>query len=848
MSKVWKIGIAVLAVLLMAMGTVSATPSVSVTDDTVLYGDPVEIKVVNDGSAGTLTLKVENTNTGDSEVLAVISTTGIFTYSYDTDEKEWYPGIYNATITNGTMSWNATFYVYTDKPYILLEIDDTTVAKGDALSYSLEVYWNKTFDGVEVNVTGPIKMEYQVEYNDSVSSNYYKAQNTTVDTAILFGSNYSGTTGAYKLKVRVWKGSENYNTSQTFYVEDITFTLSPEATTVARGGSIDVVVETNVADTGSDMDLGNNNTVYWEFYNKDNKSQFVNGTEDIDDGMATITLEPRLEWDSGTYTLYVKVNTSSAAGYNETDEIDIEVTDPELTLEPNYVVLTRGDSVTIEGTTTLPVGTPLNVYVDPDTGDVDVSKTTVNVDAEGKFSFDVEAKSDAELRTYTIKVNSSETDIEATVKVKVVRQGISVSTEETSVLIGGEFDVTIDTTASKVFVYASKNGVFEVGSSSVGKVPSLSTKFNTSGAYNTSDDEITIKVNKNAQLGTYVLYFFAPENTNEIDPIKDPQDILYVTIRDIAFLEVPEEVTLVKGGKVELTVTVDTPKKDFANISATFSGNGVFTDLDDAKLVDEDEATDEKGVFKITLYGKVNKDYLNMSEDGTKMLATGTYSLKLTLSRDSTTVDTRTIMVNVVNPEIEVSVPSEVVKGDVITVTVDSNRAEDYDGFYVFLETPNQVYVLNPITDENGTAVAEFQTYGMDYGTYKIYVRDTMTTGTNNEDLKKFYNLDPADSTAKQIGFSDDILLGPFEVKVVEELTPTPTPTPTPTLTPTATPTPTPTPTPEKTPTPQVTPTKEETPKPTPTTTEEKKQGPGFEAVFAVAGLLAVAYLLRRRQ
>ena len=66
-----------------------------------------------------------------------------------------------------------------------------------------------------------------------------------------------------------------------------------------------------------------------------------------------------------------------------------------------------------------------------------------------------------------------------------------------------------------------------------------------------------------------------------------------------------------------------------------------------------------------------------------------------------------------------------------------------------------------------------------------------------------------------------------------------PTPTPTPTVTPTPTPTATPTPTPTPTATPTPTPTPTLTPTPTP---------PGFEVVFAIAGLLAVAYLLRRRK
>ncbi|MBA7555406.1 hypothetical protein ES705_48068 [subsurface metagenome] len=71
-------------------------------------------------------------------------------------------------------------------------------------------------------------------------------------------------------------------------------------------------------------------------------------------------------------------------------------------------------------------------------------------------------------------------------------------------------------------------------------------------------------------------------------------------------------------------------------------------------------------------------------------------------------------------------------------------------------------------------------------------------------------------ATATVTHFSTFVLFAAEEV-----ITPTPTATPTPKPTPTATPSPTPTPTPE---------------------------GPGFEAVFAIAGLLAVAYLVLRRK
>ena len=69
---------------------------------------------------------------------------------------------------------------------------------------------------------------------------------------------------------------------------------------------------------------------------------------------------------------------------------------------------------------------------------------------------------------------------------------------------------------------------------------------------------------------------------------------------------------------------------------------------------------------------------------------------------------------------------------------------------------------------------------------------------------------------------------------------PMPSPAPTAAATPAATPTAAPTAAPHITPAPTAKPTA----KPTPTPTEE----PGFEAVFAIAGLLAVAYLVVRRK
>ena len=76
-------------------------------------------------------------------------------------------------------------------------------------------------------------------------------------------------------------------------------------------------------------------------------------------------------------------------------------------------------------------------------------------------------------------------------------------------------------------------------------------------------------------------------------------------------------------------------------------------------------------------------------------------------------------------------------------------------------------------------------------------------------------------------------------------ITPTPTSTPASTFTPILTPPSTPSTTPTLTPSPSLTP----SPGPSPTTTPIQKHWiPGFEAIFAIAGLLTVAYLVLRRK
>ena len=144
--------------------------------------------------------------------------------------------------------------------------------------------------------------------------------------------------------------------------------------------------------------------------------------------------------------------------------------------------------------------------------------------------------------------------------------------------------------------------------------------------------------------------------------------------------------------------------------------------------------------------------------------------------------------------------------GEPLIVSGTTNRKDGYP-ITITVEGPTAL-VPATVKVENGTFNATFDTTGATVGTYTVKADD----GDGH-----------TDETTVEISTA----------------APTPTPTPTPTATPTATATVTipPTATPTTTPTATATPTPTSTP-----------PAPGFEGVFAIAGLLTIAYLVLRRR
>jgi len=137
--------------------------------------------------------------------------------------------------------------------------------------------------------------------------------------------------------------------------------------------------------------------------------------------------------------------------------------------------------------------------------------------------------------------------------------------------------------------------------------------------------------------------------------------------------------------------------------------------------------------------------------------------------------------------------------GEPLVVTGESNRKDGY---------PIVVTCKGPVELDPQTVKLENGTFSVTFDTSKATAGEYLVKADDGD------------------GHTDE--------KTVEILETIPTPTPPPT---TPVPTPTPTIAPPPTPTP--------TPAPTPTPTPG---APGFEAVFAIAGLLAIAYLVLRRR
>ncbi len=575
-------------------------------------------------------------------------------------------------------------------------------------------------------------------------------------------------------------------------------------------------------------------------------------------------------------------DTANYSVYYDDESLYVDVEEPEVKFQMDDLTFTRGESdISFKGTSSLPAGS--SVYI-PKSDLEDFVETTswdslpgttkgalkAMVGTDGTWETkDVNVKDKASLGTYKIEAQIFDENDDKlnddSVSIRIVKQELDASIDKTSVTKGGEITINGSTSVGSVFIFASETWLFD---QEVTENPTETnyTDLSLGNDYEVPVDDDTfskkLDVNTSADTGSYMLYVYAPSTTEYLNRAEDPQKIFSLTINDVAFTEVPETIKMVQGESKDLEFKVPESADNNVYVEFTFTGAGMKIDAKEYSQEFYQEPDD--GVVELTLNpfwydasdDQLTSDYRasgltpqpsckNGDWENLYLLPVGTYALEAELFYDATgdSIEEVKVPVQIIQPTLSVDMPSEVSLGDSLDITVETNRDDNYDGIYVVLDRGLTPVPQKVNTDENGTAIASFETLGLGMGSYKIYIRDTMNTiSCDDEGIEDFYDWDPA---LEKSDWASDDMYTVKTVSVVQEAVTTPTPTPTeqPTETPTETPTEVPTEQPTETPT-EVPTTPPTTATPTPT---EGPETPGFEVFFAVAGLLAVAYLLRRR-
>ncbi len=793
--------------------------------------------------------------------------------------------VFNSTVDSASGYDNGTYiWVYkTGIPSIEVNVKTAKVAEGDRAKVNIvaedlrsgdAVYWwvEGPFDASKCNSSDP-NADCKVPTSDHpelLGSGPGKVdEDVYVNTSelILYAD---GTYGVYKVRAAVMNGNQLVTSNEdNFEVVELTLSVVyPD--TIYKGTEFFIHGSTNMAEYGSEYDYGTLNVVNMTIY-------YPNGSEFTPPGYSTPirmfvesdgtfkmpgVAEIPLSAPTGSYKFVFEAISyrSGSTAINETETVYINVAEPKIEFAMDKLTFSRGEKLYIKGTATVKQGTEVVISASGDNlGDfleysdgtqISGNTLTVAVGADQKWSTDeLRIKSTAERRTYTIKAEitlDNNNKISATTTIRVAKAVLNATIDKTKVTRGGSFTLSGTTGLDYVLVYTDRAGILK----DVTQIPKDNEPFDKGDndrVLKVSDGKFSVKleVEDDAKVGTYTLYVIAPADVDHPDPTEDEMAQLAFEVVEFGLAQYPSFIKIARGDSYDLYVKV-AGDPDKLCVRAEIRGSGVRVYEENFRLskFNESEETETGWVFN-TIYPYYNDSGNSLDSsfdyDNNTLLPAGLYTVTLHLYKDKdcySEVESVDIPMEVVIPEMNVVVPDMVKKGDDLNVKIETNRGGSYDYLYVVLDlgAKQKVYSRIPI-DENGVAEVSIPTGDIEPGEYTLYVRDAMGTleGYGGSfDIKTMYDIEPTDSFAKAYGAHDDLLFKKV-IEVVEELPTTTTTTTTVTVTETTTTTTTTTVT--TTTTAAVT-----------TTTPEQGGGvPGFEAVFAIAGLLAVAYLLRRK-
>lgn len=790
------------------------------------------------------------------------------TYSINTAEKEMFPSYYVVVVFNSTGAYDDRLVFIVEpvagKPYVSISVTPMTAALGDRVELKYKMTASEPYY-VGVLATGWGGMVY---FANCTAGTWTLLPWVSIPPRTSFdedscGIKYFDLTSAFGFTkdtegIIVFKIAAGKNPEQLFTGTDPTRAEATAVVILAKptlssisvpskhvnGTDLTITGVTNVAETNSTYDVGLPNYVYLNITDLNDNvlcgpipaliGKDKTFSIKIDNfGRKVSPPDPCPNLPTGYYKAKFKLVT-------DTDFTDEEVTVFELVngmvkIMPDKTTVVRGDKVKFTIVTNLKVNSPVTFTIKDARiigGSGEITET-LRVDATGKAYKEITVNQTAPLTEYKFEARIAG-DVIDTISISVVKQTLDLDVDKTTVARGGELRFTGKTTAEVVYVFASEadvfDGVAEIPSDTIIPTAGLTTKMFVPDTNDRLD--FKLEVLTGADAGTYYLYFYAPVNRSQIDRAGDPQKMFAIVVTDprIVSVDIPSRIPY--QGEVEVKIVTDPGKRERAHVTWVLEGSNIkarpsaFGYLDEYSIDSNNEVS-----FRLNL-----KDYYDAKN---KAIDPGLYVFTVKLYLDNDETDRVQKLVEISSVSLDVTIePDVIVVGDQIKVTVQTNRegVAGYSNIWVTMVGANYKAVQQVTLDSTGKGSVTFETLGLADGTYKLYIRDTMGTGAGLTLAEELYDLDPADSAARQYKADDDVLV----VRTIQVLKERPTPTPT---------TPPPTTPPETTPPETTTPTPT-TPMPTtPTPTTTPAGGiPGFEAIFAIAGLLAVAYLLRRRQ
>jgi|GEM_PF-5455105 PGF-CTERM protein len=784
---------------------------------------------------------------------------------------------------------------------ISVNVDPAEVTKGDYIYIT-----GSTNSGKQVNltITGPMNGSYTDTITPAGDGSFsFKVDTSTLDKTGTYKVKVETDGTDASTTFTLAGASLTADVSATSVLKGESVTVSGTTNLADTGSVYDVLrsgsfnkVKIWVA-TSSDP-----NDIY-----QDNNGVNQTFTVDISDGTYSKKISTTF-YDKGTYVVYVELYEDPTT-ILKTKTLTFSVQSPEFTLSADKSEVVRGASVTFSGHTTLGTGLKVDfdfgglvgaatTYTDAN-GDYSM-KITVPSDADIKSYKITATLTDAEGNTH-----------DASVTISVVEQAISISVDKETLIRGDSFTLTGSSTVKDVPLRAyfiGPSGTFAGLTEKTGAENPNGTLVNGLPITVTSEGTFTqtFAVDIGQATGVYKVYVYAPSNATIVKKT-DPFDVVVINVINpsITSLTIPEEVVL--NEKLTITGATDSPKTgsttvnvriEGPNIDKLLTGNAVAGDktfkvewdtlqsaTDSSKnlavgeeyTVTVDLVYDGSGVDSAQGSFKIIRPYIHVAapsavQIGDDLVATihtnHGKNWEIWVSMTGPNLPLGDYMKKVYTDENGTATATFVTKGlsegtytitardfsktklagqdekDIFQIPPDSSEADensaDDDAVYsvdVLLTvtapaaniqvtdvkvSPSQVEVGEPVTikatvensgDLEGSADITLKVAGTEVATKSVSLgpgESDIVSFTVTEDTPGTYNVDVNGVT------------GSFTVKAK----PTPTPPP-------------------KTPTPPPATPKPTTPPPTPTPTPEKQ--PGFEAIFAVVGLLAVAYLLRRR-